>query len=351
MALNPGGPRASMIVLAYNQEATVRDAVASCLAQECEPIEIILSDDFSTDSTYTILQEMAAAYRGPHRVWARRSERNLGIGEHYNQLVDAASGELLVTAAGDDLSRPSRVARLLAAWDATGGKVDLIASHVNDLDDDGKLHGVMRVDDLSVYRGVDDWSRKRPYIIGAGHAFTRRMMKRFGPMDAGVFYEDQIMVFRAIASGGAATVDEALVDYRRGGTSRRPIFDSMSHMKRWTTRQYNRSLAEIRQLMKDAQVAGCEALMREHVKMDLAKITYQLAIHASTTSDERWAAYHAASPLSVSWRLRKMAHSVFPHASYLVRRQLGLWHAWRYRAGLSQKQHDQLPPEDAVPGR
>lgn len=315
-------PRVSMVLLAYNQQDTVRRAAESCLAQDCEPLEIVLSDDASTDNTYTILQDVAAGYRGPHKVSARRSETNVGIGEHYNQLLGATTGDLLVTAAGDDFSTPDRVRRLIEAWEATGCKADLIASHVIDLDHDGQLHDVMRVDDLSQYHGIQDWAARRPYIIGAGHAFTRRMMERFGPMSAGVFYEDQIMVFRAIVSGGAVTVDAPLVHYRRGGTSRKPSFDSPKHMRQWSYRQRAREEAEMVQLLADAEVVGQRPLVEAKLAVSLKRLRYLQALADATTAEQRWAAYDAAAPLSRWWRLRKMAHVKFPDTTVAVKRWL-----------------------------
>jgi len=132
-------PTTSMILLACNQQATARAAAESCLAQVGEPIEIVLSDDASSDDTFLELQAAAAAYRGPHRVRARRNPTNLGIGAHYNQLLAETSGELLVTAAGDDLSLPHRVQRLRGAWEASGRRLDLIASHFIDMAPCGAL--------------------------------------------------------------------------------------------------------------------------------------------------------------------------------------------------------------------
>ena len=336
-------PRVSVLLLAYNQAAHVRRAVLSCLAQDCEPLEVILSDDASSDRTFELMQELAAGYRGPHRVTARRNAGNVGIGEHYNQLVAASSGALLVTAAGDDISTPDRVRRLIEAWEATGCRADLIASHVIDLDDDDQLHAVMRVDDLSAYRGAADWARKRPYIIGAGHAFTRRMMERFGPIAPGVFYEDQVMVFRAIVSGGAVTVDAPLVHYRRGGTSRKPPFESQEHMKQWTLRQLGRELAEMHQLLADAQLANRLPEVREHIESRHVPARYQQLLQLSLTSAERWAAFRDASTLPYWWRLRKMMHVVFPRTSYLIRRTLYRLHEWRFQHGIARRQHDPLP--------
>ena len=55
-------PRITLLVFAFNQSAMVEAAVRSCLAQESEPLEIVLSDDASTDDTFAVLQALAADY-------------------------------------------------------------------------------------------------------------------------------------------------------------------------------------------------------------------------------------------------------------------------------------------------
>ena len=182
--------RASILLVAFNQEDTVGEALLGCLAQVCEPLEIVCSDDASSDRTHAVLRRIAAGYSGPHAVSVRRNPTNLGIAGHYNHLVDRTSTDLLITAAGDDVSEPDRAARLLAAWDATSQRADVVSSHVTDMAADGTLHGVLKVADLASYGGVADWILNRPYVIGAGHAFTRRVMRRFGPLDPGLRYED-----------------------------------------------------------------------------------------------------------------------------------------------------------------
>lgn len=329
--------RLSMILLAYNQERTVRHAAASCLAQDSEPIEIVFSDDASTDGTFAILQEMARDYRGPHRVWARRNASNEGIAGHYNRLLEASQGQLLATAAGDDVSEPDRARRLLAAWESSDCRVDLIASHVIDLDDNDRLHDVLRVDDLSVYRSPQDWAAKRPHIIGASHAFTRRMMERFGPMAPKVFFEDQVMVFRAIATGGALTVDAPLVQYRRGGTSRKPDTEVKAHMNSWGARHRARELAVMRQLLQDARVVGCEPLVRKHLGQSFDRATYLDRLAAARTRADRWAAYREAAALSHGWRLRKLLQLGFPVISDSIRDRLTRLRGWRHRSGPSNR--------------
>jgi len=104
-------PLVTFALFAYNQEKFIREAVEGAFAQTYEPLEIILSDDCSTDRTFAIMQEMAAAYRGPHRVRAVQTPQNLGVVQHVLLRGREAAGDIVVLAAGDDISLPERVAR------------------------------------------------------------------------------------------------------------------------------------------------------------------------------------------------------------------------------------------------
>ena len=215
-----GPPTISVLFLAFNQASFVEHAARSVLEQrDVAPLEILLSDDASTDATFDVLSMLADQYRGPHHVRVRRNARNLGIGAHYNALIAESKGELLITAAGDDLSVPNRAQRILAAWDASGRRADLIASDLQDLNAHGQAGETIRVDDLAHWRNASDWGERRPYVVGAAQAFTRRLFNQFGPYRPNVVYEDQINTLRAILMGGAITIAEPLVQYRRGGVS------------------------------------------------------------------------------------------------------------------------------------
>jgi glycosyltransferase involved in cell wall biosynthesis len=109
--------RASIFVLAYRMEKTLRPALAGALAQTV-PCEIIVSDDASGDGGVEIAREIAAGYTGPHRLIVRANEQNQGLCRHIDTVSKLASGEIFVFMAGDDVSYPERVAKLLAAFDA-----------------------------------------------------------------------------------------------------------------------------------------------------------------------------------------------------------------------------------------
>jgi glycosyltransferase involved in cell wall biosynthesis len=292
------------------------------LAQVCEPLEVILSDDASSDDTYAVLERVARTYRGPHDVRVRRNATNLGIGAHYNQLITESTGQLLVTAAGDDVSVPSRVAKLAVAWDATGGRADLLSSHYVDLLGNGEKGKVVATDNLGEVT-FERWLTCRPYIVGATHAFTRRMMSRFGPFIDGLWYEDQVMTFRAVVAGGGITVAEPLVHYRRGGSSQWSHAGSGSSLVHWTKVQNRRLLAEVAQLERDAQIAGCFDAVHTALAGMLRRERFLEALIDAENTGERLRAMRMASALPLGWRVGKLLRLLFPdHAATLKRWRL-----------------------------
>lgn len=108
--MNPSElPSISIILTGHNEEYCIGDAIRSVFGQDYEgPVEIILSDDGSSDRTFAIMQEMAARYRGPYRVVLNRNETPLGRGPHIRQILELASHEWILRQDGDDCSFPWR---------------------------------------------------------------------------------------------------------------------------------------------------------------------------------------------------------------------------------------------------
>src|SRR5215210_6354943 len=104
------------MLTSYNQETFIREAVRGALAQTYSPLEIIFSDNGSQDRTFEIIREETADYKGPHRVILNRNDYNLGIGGNYNRVMEIAQGELVVVAAGDDVSLLSRTEETVRIW-------------------------------------------------------------------------------------------------------------------------------------------------------------------------------------------------------------------------------------------
>src|SRR6516225_1682010 len=96
------GPLVTYRLQCYQHEAFVREAVVSVLAQTYRPLEIINSDDASSDRTFDIILETAREYRGPHRVVVYRSARNRNISGHASETFPLVNGEFFLWLSGDD---------------------------------------------------------------------------------------------------------------------------------------------------------------------------------------------------------------------------------------------------------
>jgi glycosyltransferase involved in cell wall biosynthesis len=109
-------PRVSVIVPIYNQAPFIRETVDSVLAQDYPNLELVLSDDGSTDGTSAILGEYAG--REPERVKVVASERNTGIAGAFNRGLQAHTGEYIAWLGGDDVMLPGKLSRQVAALQA-----------------------------------------------------------------------------------------------------------------------------------------------------------------------------------------------------------------------------------------
>jgi len=305
-------PLATLLLLAYQQQATIAAAIEGALQQTYSPLEIVISDDASSDTTWAAIERAVAGYAGPHRLILNRNPVNLGIGAHLNRMVELSHGELLFVAAGDDVSLPQRCTYVVDAWLAAERRPDLIASALLDLDDQGRTHGVIVPADLSTYRDAADWAARPPHVIGAAQAWTRRVFDRFGPLPAGSVAEDRLMVLRAIVSGGALTLPEPLVQYRRGGISRRRRNLHARDVVERLLKNNRHALVELPQLLADAQRAGQLPAVDHALRRELAREYFVRDLFAASHFLARWRVVRAARRVPLRWRLRLFVYAACP---------------------------------------
>ncbi|CAB3794838.1 glycosyltransferase family 2 protein [Paraburkholderia fynbosensis] len=305
-------PLVTMLLIAYNQAGQIGDAVRSALAQTYQPLEIIISDDASSDATFAAIEAALAGYHGPHRVITRRNAANQGISAHLSQIAQLAHGELLFVAAGDDMSASTRCERVVDFWLAHERRPDLIATDLADMDEAGHVHERLSPTELDAYRSFDDWLAGRPWLIGAAHTWSRRLFERFGPMQPGAAAEDQIMVLRAILSGGAMSLREPLVRYRRGGLSRKRRYGSVDELIARMRQSNRHGLAELAQLQRDAGVAGVGERMRAAMAPKLAREQFIHAMFEAGSLGERIGLLMRSAGVKLGLRIRMFLYASCP---------------------------------------
>lgn len=208
-------PLVTFALFAYNQEKYIREAVEGALAQTYSPLQIILSDDCSSDRTFVIMQEMAANYTGPHAILLNRNEPNLGLAGHINHVMTLAKGELIVVAAGDDISVATRVDELVQSWSINSKNTGIIYSDINQIDFESKLLKFNCHQDFS-NKSLSEFV-DQPFALICSYAFTRSVWDSFSPLSENLRNEDFIFPFRTLLLGKKIVyLKKSLVMYRIG---------------------------------------------------------------------------------------------------------------------------------------
>lgn len=244
-------PRASILLLTWRDRAFIDAALDGALAQTV-PCEIIVSNDASDDGTHERVLERLAAYDGPHHVTARQNDQNLGVAAHVSAVVPLSTAPIVVMMAGDDISRPDRVERILATFDAEP-RVMALDSDYQAIDADGRAVEHRMHPERDRF-GLDYIARAGRLIglLGASMAFRRDVFDRFGPLHGPI--EDNALALRAALLGDCARLREPLVQYRQhGGSVSSGVFartESPADAKR---RRYRRTIAFYRGTADDLE--------------------------------------------------------------------------------------------------
>jgi hypothetical protein len=208
-------PLISVLLITHNQEEFVAEALDSVLAQTYSPLEILVSDDASSDGTYPLLERLVGAYRGPHRVSLRRNQNRRNVVGHIADAVPFTSGELIVIAAGDDVSLPDRVERFAEAWEKSGRRIHALNCALQQIDETGKRGGTLHGSGQRAQSTLRDFVDGNGAFFGASAAYSRAVFERFGPLDPFNIFEDQVLPLRAALLGEAASLPQTLVLWRR----------------------------------------------------------------------------------------------------------------------------------------
>jgi glycosyltransferase involved in cell wall biosynthesis len=107
--------RVSVGVPVFNGARYLEDCLESLVRQTYHDLEILISDNASTDRTADICR---AYCERDDRVRYYRQEQNIGAAANWNFLVHEATGKFFKWAAHDDVCAPDFVARCVGALDA-----------------------------------------------------------------------------------------------------------------------------------------------------------------------------------------------------------------------------------------
>jgi len=265
-------PSVTVVLYAYNEERYIREAVESTFAQIYSPLEIVLSDDGSSDRTFAIMEELTAAYRGPHKIILNKNERNIGIGSQLNAAVTKTTGDLIVLANADDVSLPNRVTVVVDQWLAVDRRASVISSDVAVIGPDGEpLQRILNTE--TVFSSLEDGARKRfGGVLAASMCLRRDVFVAFGPLPENLILEDNPLYLRATLVGERIHLREPLVRYRVHADNISQAYEVVE-FDEWQQRhhlkaiwQKTESVKAYLQMLRDLHAAPAESWPQQDLK-------------------------------------------------------------------------------------
>lgn len=255
----------SAVLLCYDCESYIGKALRSVLAQDHdEPIEIIVSDDASTDGTLEVVHSELDRYAGPHSVRLLRQPTNAGgKSAHLNRVVPITSGDVIVSFDGDDISEPTRVRRIVERF-RQDPEIKAVYSDYTRIDASGRTLGPGRVPHPPPGTKSNEWfAQVDAYAAGGTLAVRREVFETFGPLDPDI-HEDIVLPFRASLLGETAFISDPLIKARRHAASLTADMDRVTSLAAYRARMHlgiERARRNVESRLTDIRVA--ESLMPE----------------------------------------------------------------------------------------
>lgn len=200
--MNSNRPLVTLAIAFYNQERFVEDAVKGALSQTYDNLEIVLSDDCSSDGTFERIEKCTKEYQGPHRIIINKNENNIGLVPHMNKIIyELSKGKFIFLTGGDDVSLSNRVEDGVDYFDSNPdlSMVTFSTVYINESGD--RIGGRFEKEDSLI--GINDkgYLCSDSFMVGLpGQAFRKDILEEYGPM-GDCRTEDSVLRFRSVMKG------------------------------------------------------------------------------------------------------------------------------------------------------
>lgn len=201
----------SVVLCTYNGDQFIAEQITSILNQTYTEIELIISDDASTDGTREILK----CFENIPNIRVFLQEKNIGLIKNFAFVASMAKGRFIAFSDQDDVWLQHKIESLVNAI----GTSPLVYSDSLLVDHACKSLNKKLSDLRIMYSGNDS----RSYILyscvwGHGMLITKELFQQASPMNEEVNH-DIWLTFQAFLHGGIRYHNEVLTKYRQHNSS------------------------------------------------------------------------------------------------------------------------------------
>ncbi|MFV7234931.1 glycosyltransferase [Flavobacterium sp. ZB4R12] len=211
-------PLVSICIPTYNSEKYIDKMLSTVINQTYKNIEVIISDNFSTDNTFQLLQ----AYNGRLNWKIKQNTENIGALNNMSRLIELANGKYVALYHADDMYEPEIVEKSVTVLE-NASNISMVSTMGNSIDDNDNV--------LSTFILPKNFEKKKslPFTLVFSEILSQRPFFLITPsiMTRSKYYKDNSkfnskykssadygMWFEILQRGDLYIVNERLINYR-----------------------------------------------------------------------------------------------------------------------------------------
>jgi glycosyltransferase involved in cell wall biosynthesis len=225
-------PIVSVIMIFFNEEKFIEEAIASVLAQTYERWELLLVDDGSSDSSTEIALRYARQY--PEKIYYLEHEnhQNRGMSATRNLGISKAKGEYIAFLDGDDVYLPHKLEQQVTILNSQPEAIMVYGRTMDWFSWTGNLEDSQK--DVIAPLGIDTNTLIKPPLLfnlilqrqasspcTCSVLIRRKVIAEFGGFVESFrgLYEDQVFFSKIMLKESTYAADECWDKYRRHSES------------------------------------------------------------------------------------------------------------------------------------
>jgi len=210
-------PLISFCVFTYNQENFIEECLESVFKLKYNNLEIIISDDCSTDNTFSIITEFVKKRNTKHHIIINKNPENLGIGVHcFTVFWEIAKGDFIVTLGGDDVVDDENYLQNVVNLFQKDQSVMAVDINATMIDEKGNFIKEIQLPFSQISYTLDDYLSARPiYSFAPGRTLRNLLVTDFKMLNKDCPAEAKVLTFRALLRGKLLRTDIKAIKYRQ----------------------------------------------------------------------------------------------------------------------------------------
>lgn len=294
--------KVTIAIPTYNRVNRVKNAIDSALSQTYAQIEIIVSDNASTDGTFDVISEYES-----DGVFILGQKTNIGMVDNWNACLNKSSGDYFILLSDDDLLEPTFVEKCIGSINKDASEIPaIIYTRANVINNSSIYITKPGIEFESGNDFVVNWFEGKREIYLCGTMYNARFLKEIGGFPKNpVIMTDSAAIAAVSLLGNIAHVNECLTSYEWHSES----ISSRTSLCDWVDDDYDLSCYVVKHSPNELQPKLKKIMSRRAFRCALGRI-YHESFHVNNKfSSARLVILHAYKKYGMRYMLNILSSS------------------------------------------